>query len=66
MSRICLFSHTLAGAWAGGTEYGVNFVLPGGTVGYPARPTLIRLSVRLSVISLLIILQKIAQAQQIW
>jgi hypothetical protein len=37
--------HTLAGAWAGGTGYnGVN--LPGGTVGYPAHPRLIRQSFR--------------------
>ena len=40
--------------------------LPGGTTGYPAHPRLIHLSVCLSVISLLIILQKIAQAKQIW
>jgi hypothetical protein len=40
--------------------------LPGGTIGYPADPRLIHLSVCLSVRSLFIILQKIAQAQQIW
>ena len=39
--------------------------LPGETVGYPAQPRLIRPSVSPSVISLLIILQKIAPAQQI-
>ncbi len=44
--------------------YGV--VKPGGTVGYPAHPRLIRPSVRTSVISLLSFLRKIAQAQQIW
>ena len=38
-------------------------VLPGGTVGYPAHPRLIRCP---SVISLLSFLRKIAQAQQIW
>ncbi len=40
--------------------------LPGGTVGYPAHPRLIRPSVRPSVIPLLSFLRKIAQAQQIW
>jgi hypothetical protein len=40
--------------------------LPGGTEGYPAYPRLIRLSVCPSVMSLLIFLQIITLAQQIW
>ena len=42
-----------------------GFPVPGGTVGYPAHPRLIRLSF-CPLISLLIILRKIARAQQIW
>ncbi len=45
----------------------LNIPLPGGTVGYPAHPRLIRLSVLLSFCDpLLSYLRKIAQAQQIW
>jgi hypothetical protein len=43
-----------------------SFSLPGGTVGYPAHPRLIRPSVYLSIRSLFIFLRKIVQAQQIW
>ena len=38
---------------------GINIILPGGTVGYPAHPRLICLSVCLFVRSLLIILWSI-------
>jgi hypothetical protein len=40
--------------------YAVNKNVPGGTVGYPAHPRLIRPSVILSVIPLLSFLRKIA------
>ncbi len=64
-SKVYLFidSHQL------GLRWGLTTCLPGGTVGYPAPPRLIRLWVRLFVMSVhacrLGIERKIAQAQQI-